>query len=195
VSHKIGPKEQQRIDLRLKRFAERGPSASREKRIMTEAPASKPISAPVEASAQPQEKTMTKRKATKLKAVSTGKADHFKIAGLKQAKRRTPSEAAANLKAAKLTARGRGKSANASTSRAKKADARARASDRKVVPALDVANFMARENGASMAELVEKFGIEAHPMRAKIHYIRNQIPGWEVETKDGRYFATAPKAA
>jgi hypothetical protein len=54
---------------------------------------------------------------------------------------------------------------------------------------------MAREGGASMAELVEKFGIDAHPMRAKVHYIRNQIDGWSVETKDGRYYATGPKAA
>jgi hypothetical protein len=58
------------------------------------------------------------------------------------------------------------------------------------IPALDVANFMARPGGASMAGLVEMFGIEAHPMRAKIHYIRNRMAGWDVELKDGRYYAT-----
>lgn len=177
MAHKIGPKEQQRIDLRLKRYEQRGPGA-RPKRNMTEAPASKPISAPVEASAQPEESAMKKRKATKLKAVSTGKADHFKVAGLKQAKKRSRSEASANLKAAKAAA--------PKTSKPKAA--------RTTVPALEVAAFMARDGGAAMAELEKEFGIEAHPMRAKIHYVRHKL-GWNVETKDGRYFATAPKAA
>lgn len=45
-----------------------------------------------------------------------------------------------------------------------------------------------------MAELVAEFGIEAHPMRAKIHYVRHKL-GWNVEIKDGRYHATEPKAA
>lgn len=171
-----GPKEQQRIDLRLKRYQERGPgsgsflkravaaSLPAIKKQLTEAVAkaiSKPSTAPVQASAPTQETTMKKpkKKGAKLKAVSTGKADTFKVAGLKQAKKKA----------------------------APKAD--------KPVPALDVAKFMARDGGASMEELVKEFGIQPHPMRAKVHYIRNNIPGWDVENRDGRYYATGPKAA
>lgn len=132
----------------------------------TEAQTSKPINAPVKASALIQETTMKKAK-QKLKAVSTGKADHFKVAGLAKAKK----------KAAKKTA--------PKTSKPK--------AEKTTVPALEVAAFICREGGASMPELVEKFGIEAHPMRAKIHYVRHKL-GYAVETKDGRYYATAPKS-
>jgi hypothetical protein len=56
---------------------------------------------------------------------------------------------------------------------------------------------MSGPEGASMAELVEKFGIEAHPMRAKVHYVRHSMPGWSVETRDGRYYSrfVAPQEA
>lgn len=82
-----------------------------------------------------------------------------------------------------------------------KAKAKKAARGRKGVPAIDVARFMARPadgtkgfaGGASMAELTKKFGIESHPMRAKIFYVRHTL-GWKVDTLDGRYFATEPKA-
>lgn len=47
--------------------------------------------------------------------------------------------------------------------------------------------------GVTMADLVKKFGIEAHPMRAKIHYAKHQL-GYTIENRDGRYFGTRPKA-
>lgn len=64
--------------------------------------------------------------------------------------------------------------------------------DRKPVPAQAIADFICRTEGASMAELVKKFKIEPHPMRAKIHYVRHQM-GYAVEMKDGRYVGKAPK--
>jgi hypothetical protein len=60
------------------------------------------------------------------------------------------------------------------------------------VPALEVAAFLCRDGGASMAELVERFGIEAHPMRAKVFVVRHTL-GYDVAVKDGRYFGTAPR--
>lgn len=69
------------------------------------------------------------------------------------------------------------------------------------VPALDVAAFICRHaskdnplGGASMAELEKKFGIDAHPMRAKIFYVKHTL-GYDIESKDGRYHGTPPKAA
>lgn len=175
MTHKIGPKEQQRIDLRLRRYEQRGPGA-RPKRNMTEAPASKPISAPVTASAPQQETSMKKAKKKPAKPA---------------AKKRTVSEASANLKAAKarVVSTGEGNKFKVVIPKTSKPKAA-----RTTVPALEVASFMARDGGASMEDLVKEFGIEAHPMRAKIHYVRHKL-GWTVETKDGRYFATAPKAA
>lgn len=61
-------------------------------------------------------------------------------------------------------------------------------------PAQLIADHMARDGGASMDELVKKFGIEAHPMRSKIFFVRHTL-GYDVEHKDGRYHATAPKKA
>ena len=63
---------------------------------------------------------------------------------------------------------------------------------KKGVPAIDVANFICRDGGASMEELVKEFGIDAHPMRAKIFYVRHTL-GYAVEIKEGRYIGTAPK--
>lgn len=184
MTHKIGPKEQQRIDLRLKRFQERGPGA---KRNMTEATASKPITAPVQASAPPQETNMKKAKKKPAKTA---------------AKKRSRSEASANLKAAKAKTVNR-LVAEAIAGNAKIAKKKGKPTAAKTtVPAIEIATFMARPvgatpgtpGGASMAELVAEFGIEAHPMRAKIHYVRHKL-GWTVEIKDGRYHATEPKAA
>lgn len=180
MAHKIGPKEQQRIDLRLKRYAERGPGA---KRNMTEASASKPINAPVRASAPTKETTVRKLKKKPAKPA---------------AKKRSRSEAAANRRAAKASVVSTGEANKFKVVMPKARKAKA---EKTTVPALEVAAFMARPvgatpgapGGASMAELVAEFGIEAHPMRAKIHYVRHKL-GWNVEIKDGRYYATEPKA-
>jgi hypothetical protein len=136
----------------------------------------KPNTAPVQASAQNQENVMKKAKKKPAKPA---------------AKKRGRSEAAANLKAAKkvkVVSTGEANRFKVVVPEAKKKAAAG------TVPALDVADFMARDGGASMDELVKQFGIEAHPMRAKIHYVRHKL-GWNVETIDGRYYATAPKAA
>lgn len=63
---------------------------------------------------------------------------------------------------------------------------------KKGVPATEVADFICRAGGASMAELEKKFGIEAHPMRAKIFYAKHEL-GYAIENADGRYTGTAPK--
>lgn len=65
---------------------------------------------------------------------------------------------------------------------------------KKGVPATEVADFICRAGGASMAELEKKFGIEAHPMRAKIFYAKHEL-GYAIENADGRYTGTPPKAA
>lgn len=57
-----------------------------------------------------------------------------------------------------------------------------------------VADFVCRAGGASMEELVAQFGIEAHPMRAKVFYVRHTL-GYEVEVREGRYHGTAPKGS
>jgi hypothetical protein len=62
------------------------------------------------------------------------------------------------------------------------------------VSAQQVADFVSRAGGASMEELVAEFGIEAHPMRAKIFYVRHTL-GYDVEVKEGRYLGTAPKVS
>ena len=68
-----------------------------------------------------------------------------------------------------------------------------KASGKKGVSAQDVADFICQPGGASMAELEAKFGIDAHPMRAKIYYIRNTLE-IAIESKDGRYFGPPAKA-
>lgn len=65
----------------------------------------------------------------------------------------------------------------------------ARQQVRATVAVQDVADFIARPGGASMAELVEKFGMDAHPMRTKIFNVRHTL-GYTVEIKDGRYVVT-----
>lgn len=57
----------------------------------------------------------------------------------------------------------------------------------------DVADMMARKSGASMEELTERFGIDAHPMRSKVFHARHKL-GYAVERREGRYYATPPKA-
>lgn len=142
--------------LRIKRATE-----GKRRNAQTEgAKPSKPNNAPVEASAPAKEMTMKKPKKAKKAAAA-------------KPKKRSVSEAAANLRAAK----------------AKKPTAA-----KTTVPALEVAAFLCREGGASMAELEKEFGIDAHPMRAKIHYVRHKL-NYGVETRDGRYYGTAPKAA
>lgn len=163
-----GSKEFQVRNLRLKRA-----SSERSGRTQTAAKSAKPINAPVQASA-PKETSMKKSK---------------KKAAKPAGKKRSRSEASANLKAAKVRAVSTGEANKFKVVLPKKPKAA-----RTTVPAIEVAAFMAREGGAAMADLEKEFGIDAHPMRAKIHYVRHKL-GWTVETKDGRYFATAPKAA
>lgn len=76
----------------------------------------------------------------------------------------------------------------------KKAAAKKPAAREGTVSAMEIGDFICRPEGASMAELVAQFGIEAHPMRAKIHRCRHDL-GYTIETVDGRYGGTAPKAA
>lgn len=85
------------------------------------------------------------------------------------------------------------KSAKKASTERRKRPARA-ASQRSGVSGQAVADFMARKNGASMEELVKQFKIDAHPMRAKVFFVRHTL-GYSVEHKDGRYFAVPPKAA
>jgi len=73
----------------------------------------------------------------------------------------------------------------------KKTSAPKTASNKKGVPAVDVGAMICREGGASMAELEAKFGIDSHPMRAKIHYLKHKL-GYKIEAKDGRYTGSAP---
>lgn len=90
------------------------------------------------------------------------------------------------------------KKLKAKTKSAKKTKARRRkpaaAKTNSVVTGQQVADHMARDGGASMDELVKKFGIEAHPMRSKIFFVRHTL-GYDVQHRDGRYVATAPKKA
>ena len=62
------------------------------------------------------------------------------------------------------------------------------------VPARDVGDFICRDGGCTMAELEKNFGIEAHPMRAKIHYAKHKL-GYDIKHDGERYSGTAPKAA
>lgn len=94
----------------------------------------------------------------------------------------------------KLTAKKAAKKKPVAKAKTAKPAKKAKPSTRKAVPAQDVADFICQPGGASMAELEAKFGIDAHPMRAKIHYVRHQL-GYAVETKEGRYHGTAPKEA
>lgn len=166
-----------------------------QRKILTAAIAAKPIKAPVQASAPIKETTVKNRKPTKTSRTKKPKGPKPQLRGRKQA--------AANLRKAKASLKASGakevraKTDGGSVKFKKKPGAVA---DKKPVPAIDVANFMAREvghkdaplGGASMAELVATFGIEAHPMRAKIHYVRRNMPGWSVADlgDDGRYHAT-----
>jgi len=58
----------------------------------------------------------------------------------------------------------------------------------------DIGNATCVAGGVSMADLVKTFGIEAHPMRAKIHYAKHKL-GYAIENRDGRYYGTAPKVS
>ena len=56
-----------------------------------------------------------------------------------------------------------------------------------------VGEFVCRAGGCTMDELVKKFGVEAHPMRAKIHAAKHQL-GFKIEYdhEAKRYAGTAP---
>ena len=57
-----------------------------------------------------------------------------------------------------------------------------------------VGEFVCRDGGCTMDELVKRFGVEAHPMRAKIHAAKHQL-GFKIEYdyEAKRYSGTAPK--
>jgi hypothetical protein len=74
------------------------------------------------------------------------------------------------------------------------AAAKKTAAPRQTVSAQAVADFVSRPGGASMEELTKKFGIEAHPMRAKIYNVRHAL-GYAVEVREGRYHGTPPAAS
>lgn len=103
-------------------------------------------------------------------------------------------------KTTKKTAAKRKPTAKKATSaKAPKAAASKARKGKKPVPAIDVANYICRPKskdnplgGASMAELEKRFGIEAHPMRAKIYYVKHEL-GFDVVSKEGRYYGAAPK--
>lgn len=67
------------------------------------------------------------------------------------------------------------------------------------IPAVDVGALICRqkghrdapEGGASMAELEAAFKIDAHPMRAKIHYLRHEM-GYVIDRRGGRYHGLPP---
>jgi len=56
----------------------------------------------------------------------------------------------------------------------------------------DIGDATCVAGGITMADLVKRFGIEAHPMRAKIHYAKHKL-GYVIEHRDGAYHGTAPK--
>jgi hypothetical protein len=74
------------------------------------------------------------------------------------------------------------------------AAAKKTAAPRQTVSAQAVADFVSRPGGASIEELTKKFGIEAHPMRAKIYNVRHTL-GYAVEVREGRYYGTPPAAS
>lgn len=57
-----------------------------------------------------------------------------------------------------------------------------------------VGEFICRKGGCTMAELVAKFGVEAHPMRAKIHDAKHKL-GFAIEYDHAakRYGGQPPK--
>lgn len=59
---------------------------------------------------------------------------------------------------------------------------------------LAVGTFVCRDGGCTMEQLVKRFGIEAHPMRTKIHAAKHEL-GFKIEydRETKRYTGTAPK--
>jgi hypothetical protein len=59
---------------------------------------------------------------------------------------------------------------------------------------LAVGTFIAREGGASMAELEQEFKMAAHPLRAKIFAARHQLKFTiTYDAGKSRYFGKAPR--
>lgn len=182
------------------------PSTSIE-RPKTEDPATRSLRKEIEA-------TEARKKADRLSALRDAKqaerdASRAVIEAAQAAQAATQETDVKKASAAKKTAtatpaRGKGSSAKkkskngraaavASARKPVKPKAEAKPRDGRV-SGQQVADFVSRAGGASMAELVAEFGIEAHPMRAKIHYARHTL-GYAIEVVDGRYVGTAPKKA
>lgn len=84
--------------------------------------------------------------------------------------------------------------------KAAKAKARTAVKSKKTAPAragdrspLAVGEYIVR-NAPTMEQLAKHFGIDPHPMRAKVFAARHTL-GFKIEHKDGRYSGTAPKSA
>lgn len=167
-----GSKWEQVMKLRLARAA--GKRLNR----LTEAPASKPIPAPVPASAQPQEKTMkTKSKAKK----STGP-------------KRGRSEAAANLRKAKASAKPRVKGSKKSATDNARAPAGVPGGVREGSKLAIVVGLLTRDGGCTGKEILEatKWPTVSVPQQARAAGLT-----LSKEKVDGvtRYSASAPASA
>jgi hypothetical protein len=127
----------------------------------------------------PQETEQMKKIALLAKKASSKKSIH--IPRKPKANPKLPATHPANRGAKKTTVQAR-RALKPTTERSKNR-----------VPGVDVAEFTCVAAGVTMEMLVKKFGIEAHPMRAKIHYAKHQL-GYTIENRDGRYFGTRPVA-
>lgn len=106
----------------------------------------------------------------------------------KTMKRKSTAKARTMAKKASRPKKGAAKKAAAARA-AKKIGAR---KADQVVTGEQVADMICRPDGASMDELVAALKVEAHPMRAKIHYLKTR-KGYAIENKDGRYYGAEPK--
>lgn len=160
-----------------------------DRKILTESPDcrghSKPISAPVKASA-PKQETMTMK--TPEQRLRDGKK---KLSAAKRARRANAKKAAAKSTTKPKNQKAAVKKSVKSAPRKAKAATPA-AGKRETVTAEQVAKFICAPGGKTMAEITDYFGIAAHPMRAKIHRAKHVL-GYVIEHKDGRYYGAAPE--
>lgn len=139
------------------------------------------------------------RAAMKEQAERLARLKETKASKIPAAKAATQESTMKNAKKSprKAAAKPAGKPApkKASKSRAAAQNARTPAAAKRDV-VQEIADLMARPNGASMDELVKATGILAHPMRAKIKLVRDRLgytttaPG---KDNDYRYHAQPPK--
>lgn len=96
--------------------------------------------------------------------------------------------------ARKLSAASRRAQSATRADRARKQAPAASASDRSPL-AVGNAIVAGGEKGIAMLDLVKRFGVEAHPMRSKIHDAKHKL-GFTIEydAVEKRYVGSAPKA-